>query len=190
MLLLPIPVPTRSLAWTPSVWMERLRFVQDESWRGLTGTMTWWTVSGTESWPFRSTQVGKCINRSANFFTSNAWSVAEIKEKLQTVKWKNKLSMWNQLDSDRYISILTYTDLCMLRSLCLMKWQSKNALEYENLRIFFIIIIYNEPPYYVSRRTKKLLNSKIMAFCLLGYFTTNKPLKYLWRVRYKVLLQY
>lgn len=44
---------------------------------GLTGTTTWWTVSGTESSPFRSTHVGKCMMRSDNFFTSNECRVAE-----------------------------------------------------------------------------------------------------------------
>lgn len=44
---------------------------------GLTGTTTWWTVSGTESSPFRSTHVGKCMIFSESFFTSNECSVAE-----------------------------------------------------------------------------------------------------------------
>ena len=71
-----------------------------------------------------------------------------------------------------------------------MKWPSKNALEIENLRIFFIIIIYKNHPMYHDERynidriynkvwnKKTVLNSKIKAFCLLGYFTTNKPLIY------------
>lgn len=44
---------------------------------GFTGTTTWWTVSGTESSPFRSTQVGKCMIFSDSFFTSKECKVAE-----------------------------------------------------------------------------------------------------------------
>lgn len=54
---------------------------------GLTGTTTWWTDSGTESSPFRSTQVGKCMMRSDSFFTSNECSVAE-----HTMTWKIRRS--------------------------------------------------------------------------------------------------
>lgn len=52
-------------------------FSQIRSFFGLTGTTTWWTVSGTESSPFRSTHVGKCMIFSESFFTSNECSVAE-----------------------------------------------------------------------------------------------------------------
>lgn len=44
---------------------------------GFTGTTTWWTVSGTESSPFKSTHVGKCMIFSDSFFTSKECKVAE-----------------------------------------------------------------------------------------------------------------
>lgn len=66
---------------------------------GFTGTTTWWTVSGTESSPFRSTHVGKCMMRSDNFLTSKECRVAE-----QTITWERKyqhitISVWNVLYS-------------------------------------------------------------------------------------------
>lgn len=44
---------------------------------GFTGTTTWCTVSGTESSPFKSTHVGKCMIFSDSFFTSKECKVAE-----------------------------------------------------------------------------------------------------------------
>lgn len=52
---------------------------------GFTGTTTWCTVSGTESSPFKSTQVGKCIIFSDSFFTSKECKVAE-----QTITWEQE----------------------------------------------------------------------------------------------------
>lgn len=65
-------------------------FSHSLSFFGLTGTTTWWTVSGTESSPFRSTHVGKCMIFSESFFTSNECSVAE-----QTITYKTHvLHLW------------------------------------------------------------------------------------------------
>lgn len=75
------------------MWFLPIRS-QRRSILGFTGTTTWWTVSGTESSPFRSTHVGKCMMRSDNFLTSKECRVAE-----QTITWERKyqhitISVW------------------------------------------------------------------------------------------------